>query len=58
MIQEREGSTLIQIDGGVNKDSISAIASAGVDVFVAGSAIFGSTDYTDTIEVLKGKIAE
>ncbi len=56
MIQERGASTLIQIDGGVNGDTIAAIASAGVDVFVAGSAIFGSTNYADTIAALRGKI--
>ncbi len=58
MIQERGGSTLIQIDGGVNGDTIAGIASAGGDGFVAGSAIFGSTNYADTIDALRGKIDE
>lgn len=58
MIRKRGGSTLIQVDGGVNADTIAAIASAGVDVFVAGSAIFGSTNYTDTIDTLRGEIDE
>ena len=54
-IGERELSTLIQIDGGVNAGTISRISAAGVDVFVAGSAIFGSEDYEQTISELKAK---
>lgn len=42
-------STLIQLDGGVNKDTIGEIAAAGTDVFVAGSAVFKSSDYAETI---------
>jgi len=53
MIRERELPTLIQIDGGVNGGTISRISQAGVDVFVAGSAIFGSDDYAQTIAELK-----
>jgi len=55
IIRERGLSTLIQIDGGVNAGTISRISSAGVDVFVAGSAIFGSDDYAQTISELKAK---
>ena len=54
-IQDSKLQTLIQIDGGVNADTISAVARAGVDVCVAGSAIFGSTDYAKTIALLKSK---
>ena len=54
-IRERGLSTLIQIDGGVNAGTISRISAAGVDVFVAGSAIFGSDDYARTISELKAK---
>jgi len=53
VIQERGLSTLIQIDGGVNPGTIGNISRAGVDVFVAGSAIFGSEDYAKTISALK-----
>jgi ribulose-phosphate 3-epimerase len=56
MIHNRKLSTLIEIDGGVNKKTISAIADAGVDIFVAGSAIFGSTDYKKTISNFREKI--
>lgn len=55
IIRERELSTLIQIDGGVNVGTISRISAAGTDVFVAGSAIFGSDDYERTISELKAK---
>lgn len=53
MIRSRKLSTLIEIDGGVNENTISAIAEAGVDIFVAGSAIFGSRDYKETIASFK-----
>ncbi len=46
-------STLIEIDGGVNETTISEISEAGVDAFVAGSAIFESPDYRKTITTLK-----
>lgn len=49
MIQINGLSTLIEIDGGVNEKTIKNISDAGVDVFVAGSAIFGSPDYKKTI---------
>jgi ribulose-phosphate 3-epimerase len=55
IIRQRGLSTLIQIDGGVNAGTIGRIARAGVDVFVAGSAIFGSADYARTISELKNK---
>ena len=55
-IQERGLSVLIEIDGGVNEKTIAEIASAGADVFVAGSAIFGSNDYQKTIQRFRQKI--
>jgi len=58
MLQDRGLSTLIQVDGGVNEKTIAEISQAGVDVFVAGSAIFRSKDYKKTIESLRKKIAE
>jgi ribulose-phosphate 3-epimerase len=44
----------IEVDGGVNSQTIEAVVSAGADICVAGSAIFGSRDYAATIEELKG----
>jgi ribulose-phosphate 3-epimerase len=55
-IDDKKLSTLIQIDGGVNADTIAAIAAAGVDVFVAGSAIFNSDDYHKTIDRMRRNI--
>jgi len=53
MIKGKGLSTLIEIDGGVNKDTIRDISIAGADVFVAGSAIFGSRDYKETIKLFR-----
>ena len=39
----------LEVDGGVKTDNIGAIAAAGADTFVAGSAIFGANDYADVI---------
>jgi ribulose-phosphate 3-epimerase len=58
MIQDRGLATLIEIDGGVNEKTIKSISDAGVDVFVAGSAIFKSTDYKKTIATFRKLIAE
>ena len=43
----------IEVDGGVNSQTIEAVVSAGADICVAGSAIFGARDYAATIEKLK-----
>ena len=50
MIQDQGLTTLIEVDGGVNEKNIKSISNAGVDVFVAGSAIFKSSDYKKTID--------
>ena len=46
----------LEIDGGVKVDNIKAIAAAGADTFVAGSAIFGSKDYAATIRAMHEQI--
>ncbi len=56
LIQRKNLKTLIEIDGGVNGKTIADIAAAGVDAFVAGSAIFGSRDYQATIDAFRKKI--
>ncbi|WP_028081909.1 ribulose-phosphate 3-epimerase [Solimonas soli] len=48
----------LEIDGGVKTDNIQAIAAAGADTFVAGSAIFGASDYAATIALMKAEIAK
>ncbi|MSQ92059.1 MAG: ribulose-phosphate 3-epimerase [Gammaproteobacteria bacterium] len=47
----------LEIDGGVKLDNIGAIAGAGADAFVAGSAIFGAKDYAATIRAMRAAIA-
>jgi len=56
LIQDRGLSALIEVDGGVNEKTIAEISAAGADVFVAGSAIFGSPDYKKSIQRLRKKI--
>ena len=48
----------LQIDGGVKLDNIADIAAAGVDTFVAGSAIFNASDYNAVITEMKDKIRQ
>ncbi|MGE0581375.1 MAG: ribulose-phosphate 3-epimerase [Steroidobacteraceae bacterium] len=48
----------LEIDGGVKIDNIGAIAAAGADTFVAGSAIFGSKDYPATIAAMRRSLQE
>jgi ribulose-phosphate 3-epimerase len=47
----------LEIDGGVNVDNIADIARAGADMFVAGSAIFNSGDYAQTIAKMREQLA-
>jgi ribulose-phosphate 3-epimerase len=46
----------LEIDGGVKADNIAAIAAAGADTFVAGSAIFGANDYKVEIDAMRAAI--
>ncbi len=48
---------ILEVDGGVKVDNIGAIAAAGADTFVAGSAIFGSSSYEATIAAMRREIA-
>lgn len=50
MLEPAGHDIMIQVDGGINADTIAGAAAAGADVFVAGSAIFGSQDYAATIK--------
>lgn len=57
--RERTGrEILLEVDGGVKADNIGEIAAAGADTFVAGSAIFGSSDYQATIASMRAAITE
>jgi ribulose-phosphate 3-epimerase len=57
MIRDRGLEILIEIDGGVNEKTIKNISDAGVDVFVAGSAIFKSPDYKKTMDKFRELIS-
>jgi ribulose-phosphate 3-epimerase len=46
----------LEIDGGVNPENIGAIARAGADTFVAGSAVFGAKDYRAVIAAMRAEI--
>ena len=52
-IKQRGLSTLVQVDGGIAKDTIATAAKAGVDVCVAGTAVFGAEDAEQAIRELK-----
>lgn len=55
LIDMRKLNVDLEVDGGVKVDNTQMLARAGVDVFVAGSAIFQSPDYGKTIEAIKNK---
>ena len=54
MIDRRNLNTLIEIDGGVSRDNAQMLVEAGVDVLVAGSAVFKAADPKKEIDILKG----
>jgi ribulose-phosphate 3-epimerase len=46
----------LEVDGGIKVDNIRRVADAGADTFVAGSAIFGQTDYAQVIAAMRGEL--
>ncbi|MHB8068177.1 MAG: ribulose-phosphate 3-epimerase [Desulfobaccales bacterium] len=57
MINSQGLSIKIEVDGGVNENTVGPVAQAGADVMVAGTAIFGAKDYGKAIQGLRQKIA-
>jgi ribulose-phosphate 3-epimerase len=56
---ERTGADVrIEIDGGVTEDNLESVASTGVDIIVAGSAVFGSGDPRRATERIVRRLAE
>ena len=53
MIVQNKASTLIEVDGGVNLDNAANLIKAGVDVLVAGNAVFKTPDPKETIRKFK-----
>ena len=47
----------LEVDGGIKVDNIRAVADAGADTFVAGSAIFGQPDYAAVIAAMRRELA-
>jgi ribulose-phosphate 3-epimerase len=48
----------LEVDGGVGVDNIRALAEAGADTFVSGSAIFNATDYREVISAMRAQLAQ
>ncbi len=57
LIDESGYDIRLEIDGGVTADNIAAIARAGADMFVAGSAIFNKPDYAQAIAAMRAQLA-
>lgn len=57
MIDQQDKDIHLEVDGGINLDTIASVSEAGANVFVAGSAIFGSSDYEETIQSFRQKIS-
>ena len=56
LLKEKGSPALIQVDGGINADTIDQVAQAGAACFVAGSAVFNTQDYAGTIAKLRDAI--
>jgi len=54
LIDDNGFATRLQVDGGIAPDTAPSAREAGADVFVAGSAVFKSSDYAETIRILRG----
>ena len=48
---------MLEVDGGIKVENIAAVAKAGADTFVAGSAIFGKPDYKAIIDAMRSQLA-
>jgi ribulose-phosphate 3-epimerase len=57
LIDAQEREIRLEVDGGVKTGNIAEIGAAGADMFVAGSAIFGSDDYATTIAAMRAALA-
>jgi ribulose-phosphate 3-epimerase len=56
MIDDSGKDIRLEVDGGINNETIGLAAAAGADTFVAGSAIFNTENYEQTISELRSKI--
>jgi len=58
LIDESGHKIRLEVDGGVGVQNIREIAEAGADMFVAGSAIFNSEDYVETIKAMRNELGQ
>ncbi len=56
LLKEKNSNAIIQVDGGINNSTIKAVSMAGATSFVAGSAIFHTENYKETISSLRQNI--
>jgi ribulose-phosphate 3-epimerase len=56
-ITKRGLSVLIEVDGGVNPSNAAQLCEAGADILVAGTAVFGQSDYGEAIKALQSQAA-
>lgn len=53
LIQEKNPNIRLGVDGGIKESNIATVANAGANTFILGSAIFNSTDYSETLNKLR-----
>lgn len=58
MIKKHNLNITIEVDGGIKIDNIKQVAKAGAEIFVAGSAIFHTKDYTKTISAMREELKQ
>lgn len=57
LIEQSGRNIRLEVDGGIKVDNIRAVADAGADTYVAGSAIFGQSDYKAVIDAMRSSLA-
>jgi len=57
LIDRMQAAVVLQVDGGVHRGTIDELVDAGVDIFVAGSAVFGNGNYAANVQALKERMA-
>ncbi|GIX31453.1 MAG: ribulose-phosphate 3-epimerase [Porticoccaceae bacterium] len=57
LLDEQGVAARLEVDGGINADNVAAVAAAGADTFVAGSAIFQAADYREAIGRMRVALA-
>lgn len=56
LLDRHKASVRLEVDGGIKVENIAEVKAAGADTFVAGSAIFGSNDYSRTIAEMRDRL--